>query len=274
MKKQFILRNRTIIIFLFILAYVGQAQDSDSVASSDQKLLAEYQDIFKVDPMAREPKAAKFLDEFYKNIERDSSFYRPFNLLDKIGKIYSPDQKLRIYTWNIPIGIDDNLYFGIIQFYSKHKKKYISVKLQDTHKPTPKITIKEWPGALYYQIVDTKNSGQNYYTLLGFNMNNLLSNKKVIDVITINEDDEISFCTNLIEYKKKLIDRLIFEYNEKATMMLRYDERNKMIVFDHLSPQKPSLEGNFQFYGPDFSYDALKFENGIWKYYSNIDVKN
>jgi hypothetical protein len=34
------------------------------------------------------------------------------------------------------------------------------------------------------------------------------------------------------------------------------------------------MEGNYQFYGPDFTYDGLKFEKGIWVSYSNIDVTN
>jgi hypothetical protein len=274
MKRKIIFRYGVILFPLFLCFYNSQSQDTVSLAVSEHKILENYLGILSASPMDWENKAEKFFDEFYAVTLEDSSFNYPFLLLDKIGKIYSSDHKLRIYSWNIPMGIDDNLYFGIIQYYSRHTKKYIAVKLIDTRKSTQKITLKEWPGALYYQIVDTKNSGQNYYTLLGFNMNNVLSNKKVIDIITINDNDEISFCSNLIEYKKAYIDRLVFEYNKKASMMLRYEERIKMIVFDHLSPQKPSLEGNYQFYGPDFTYDGLKFENGIWKYYSNIDVKN
>ena len=48
-------------------------------------------------------------------------------------------------------------------------------------------------------------------------------------------------------------------------MMLRYDDKLKMIVFDHLSPSKPSYEGKYQYYGPDFSYDGLIFEKGKCK---------
>ena len=72
----------------------------------------------------------------------------------------------------------------------------------------------------------------------------------------------------------KIIDNLAFVYNEKATMSLRYDEEKKMIIFDHLSPSQPSLEGKFEFYGPDFTYDGLKFEKGIWVHYPNIDITN
>jgi hypothetical protein len=57
-------------------------------------------------------------------------------------------------------------------------------------------------------------------------------------------------------------------------MSLRYDPQKKMIVFDHLSPTKPSLEGQYEFYGPDFTYDGLKFEKGVWEHYQNIEITN
>jgi hypothetical protein len=47
-----------------------------------------------------------------------------------------------------------------------------------------------------------------------------------------------------------------------------------MIIFDHLSPSKPSYAGNYQYYGPDFSYDGLKFEQGIWELVENVDIRN
>jgi hypothetical protein len=71
----------------------------------------------------------------------------------------------------------------------------------------------------------------------------------------------------------KPLNRIIFEFNERVQVTLEYNEVMKMIVFDHLSPSRPSLEGQYQFYGPDFSYDGLLFEDGIWKHYSDIQIE-
>jgi hypothetical protein len=57
-------------------------------------------------------------------------------------------------------------------------------------------------------------------------------------------------------------------------MSLRYDPTHKRIVFDHLSPSKPSYEGNYEFYGPDFSYDAFTFIDNTWVLVENIDIRN
>ena len=57
-------------------------------------------------------------------------------------------------------------------------------------------------------------------------------------------------------------------------MSLRYNEKKKMIVFDHLSPSNQMLKNNYEFYGPDMTYDAYKFQNNSWNFLKNIEVGN
>jgi hypothetical protein len=272
--NKIVLRVSLILILFVNLCNVIKAQTFIGLEQSEKKIKSEYSRLLNLDLFKREIAAKQFADSLIILLQNDSSFEFPFSTLDKIGKIYSPDHRVRIYCWNIPVGVDQNLYYAIIQYYAKRDNKYIIVKLENTAFREGRISVKNWPGALYYEIIETKHAGQKYYTLLGFDLNNLLTNKKVIDVVSIDDYDELYFCPYLIKYNGKLMDRLIFEYNEKANMSLRYYDDKKMIVFDHLSPEKPSMEGNFQFYGPDFTYDGLKFEKGIWVSYSNVDVTN
>ena len=73
-------------------------------------------------------------------------------------------------------------------------------------------------------------------------------------------------------FNKQLQNRMVFEYSINATMSLRYDNRIKMIIFDHLAPPSSLYYGDYKFYGPDFSFDGLKFENGKWNYQENVNV--
>ena len=57
-------------------------------------------------------------------------------------------------------------------------------------------------------------------------------------------------------------------------MMLRFDEREELIVFDHLAPMEPKYEGDRSYYGPDFSYDALEFKKGKWILIENVELRN
>lgn len=250
------------------------SQTPNSLASIETMLAEEYENILNEDLFERSDEALKFYSSFCDILENDKSFEYPFSQLKNIGAIYSPDGRLRIYTWNIPLGYNDNLYFGILQYYSKHDKKYCIIRLNDeVNMGESKLKI-PWNEALYYAIIETKHASQKYYTLLGFHFNSPLSNMKIVDVLSIDDFDEAYFCKNLFFYDQKRMDRITFEYNEKAIMSLKYNSDNKMIVFDHLSSSKPSLEGKYEFYGPDFTYDGLKWEKGVWRHYSNIDVTN
>jgi hypothetical protein len=262
------------LILIIFLSGTLNAQVNIDMSQSERKILSEYTRLLNLDLFKREAASKLFADSFFIVLQNDASFEFPFDTLHKIGKIYSADHRMRVYCWNIPIGVDQNLYYAIFQYYAKREKKYYTIKMQSKAGQKGSISAENWPGALYYEIVETKHAGQKYYTLLGLDLNNMFTNKKVIDVVSIDDFDVFYFCPKLIQYNKKMTDRLVFEYNKKASMSLKYSEDKKMIVFDHLSPEKPSMEGNYQFYGPDFTYDGLKFEKGVWVFYSNINVTN
>jgi hypothetical protein len=263
-----------IIILITFLSCNIFAQEQSALLKAESDINSELSTIMNSSPLKREAKAASLFEKVLSTLELDGTFNFPFDSLKKIGKIYSPDHRLRIYTWNIPVGVDQNLYYAVFQYYSKRDKKYYLQKAQSTDDFKGQISLKNWPGALYYETVETKHAGQKYYTLLGLDMGNMLTNKKVIDVVSIDDFDSLYFCHDLIKYNDRMADRVVFEFNEQVTMTLKYNPTVDMIVFDHLSPEKPSLEGNYVFYGPDFSYDGLKFEKGIWVQYKNLNVTN
>ena len=70
------------------------------------------------------------------------------------------------------------------------------------------------------------------------------------------------------------MDRLVFEYSAELSSSIRYNAQLKMIVFDHLAPLHPLYHGNYQFYGPDGSYDGLRFIEGIWVREDDVDARN
>jgi hypothetical protein len=261
------------ILVLFSI-YNAFSQTDTVLVNAEREIKYTFSKITNLSSFKREESANKVFETFFNTLQNERSFEYPFDSLKKVGKIYSPDHRLRIYSWNIPIGIDQNLYYSIIQFYSKEEKIYLTIKLKSAFAATSPVTVENWPGALYYEIVETKHAGQKYYTLLGLDLGNMLTNKKVIDVVSIDDFDVFYFCRSLIKYDGRLTDRLVFEFNEQVNMTLKYNHTEDMIVFDHLSPEKPSFEGNYAYYGPDFTYDGLKFEKGIWVHYKNIVITN
>lgn len=207
------------------------------------------------------------------------SFFYPFSDIE-CGNITSEDKKFRIITWNMihTDGTYEN--FGFMQVYNKDSKKIKLYKFIDKSKTLKNqmqlvCSPKEWIGATYYMVCQKKYQGQVFYTLIGWNPNTIYTQKKIIETLKFDNSNEPVFGFPIVELKGKGYQRrIIFEYSSKNSMMLRYDSRKKMIVFDHLAPSDFRYTDIYEFYGPDFSIDGYKFTKGKWRYQSDIDVRN
>jgi hypothetical protein len=97
--------------------------------------------------------------------------------------------------------------------------------------------------------------------------------RKVIDVMSFTDDGLIVFGKKWFVSKEGARFREVFEYSAEGRMSLRFTSA-KTIVFDHLAPFQPGLEGDHRFYGPDTSYDAYILKNGVWTFSTNVDARN
>ncbi len=112
------------------------------------------------------------------------------------------------------------------------------------------------------------------YTLIGYHFNDRFSDKKIIDVLYFDKNQDAVFGKPVFNTEKGVQHRVIFEYSGEVVMTVRYNPDLKMIVYDHLSPIEPELAGHPRFYAPDFSYDGYKWKSGMWIHQSDIDVRN
>jgi hypothetical protein len=206
-----------------------------------------------------------------------ASFDYPFDHLKIMGKIMSPDKKVRFYTWNLPLEDGTNRYYGFLQ--RKTDRNAIRVfqltdKSADIAEPAmAELPANKWYGCLVYDIIENSQA-PDIYTFLGYDPDNPLLSKKIVDILWFNGMGEPVFGKEIFHFKNRFQYRIIFEYSSKAQMSLTWNKKAEMIVFDHLSPSKPGYTGNFQYYGPDFSYDALKYKNGTWELIEDIDMRN
>ena len=58
-------------------------------------------------------------------------------------------------------------------------------------------------------------------------------------------------------------------------MSLRYNEKENRIVYSHLASNREGdlLEGQFQYYGPDGSFDALERRKDKWVTVEDVDAR-
>lgn len=210
-------------------------------------------------------------------MEEPGGFDYPFGKLTFIGKIYSEDEKVRLITWNVAKNDGTHSYHGFVLYREdkdeKHKHWELTDKSDEIEEPdTRHLGPDNWYGALYYDIIINETEDETYYTLLGWDGNDLFTTKKIIDVLYFNWLGNPRFGPDIFRHKKERRRRVIFEYGERVSMSMEYRDDMDMIVYDHLSPAEPAYAGQYRFYGPDLSFDAFEFYDGVWNHIEDIDI--
>ena len=209
----------------------------------------------------------------------ENSFNQPLGKIPYMGDVYSPDSKFRIITWNISLKNGSYDYVCFIQTSSTNYNKTNWYELTDQHKtinrPESKSLNKDnWYGSLYYSIIPFKKDKKTHYVILGWEGNNRMSNKKVMECLSFNKKLEPIFNQSVFESTRFSKKRIVFEYSKEAYFMLRYNEKLKQIVFNRLEPIKPELEGIFSFYQPTMLYDAYQLKKGKWTLKEDVNPRN
>lgn len=276
------IRKKILAIISFIsicYSISGQAQTTDFMVL-ESRLYSLYESISRFEPDSINAKNNTLLLQLFDSVLRlPYSHEYPFSNL-RLGNVASHDNTVRLFTWNV-VHTEGNYYnYGLLQVYDKKQKSYSIYSLSDSSKTIQNAeqavcTPQFWYGSAYYQLIEKKHKGETYYTLLGWNPNTIYTQKKVIETLYFNDNNEPVFGVPIIRTERnELHHRIVFEYSAKNSMMLRYDEQKKMLVYDHLSPSDDRYEGIFEFYGPDFSVDAYMFSHGEWLYTKDVDMRN
>lgn len=274
--------------FLFVLSFFFAMVGSNSVYSAEASSidsLSSYRDLILTMQKSDSDSMRKVAnDEFIKRLEAElkdpSSFQDNFDSLSNLSHQKAADESFKIYTWVLASpDLQHYRYYGYLQIKLKNGKFSI-IQLRDStseiKKPeTEKLKPERWLGAVYYSIVPIKKSGKTYYTLLGWKGKNRNETQKLIDILYI-ENGKARFGFPLIKTDDVFRNRMIFTYTSQASMVLRYEEKKKMIVFDHISGIKDGdreiLSGEAS--GPDGSYDGLKNKRGRWVFQKDVDVRS
>lgn len=281
------------ILFLFSLkvsAQEGSVEkrafdlDNDSLKSICKKIYNSKSDSDK----------KKYNDQLLRTFEtvliKPNSFDYPFDSLNDIARLIPPNKTFRIINWNVPYSDGTQEYFGFIQYkhiqikkkglFKKEKTETFQLyplidKSSEIKNPENSISDnKKWFGMLYYKIITKKTKSKTYYTLLGWDGNDKFSVKKIIDVLTFDNNGTPRFGADIFNMSKKNPKRVIFEYASSCSMSLKYSNKKDSIVFDHLTPAQAQLEGQYQYYCPDMSYDGFGFKKGKWNYGTDLNVTN
>lgn len=265
----------TFVILLALVGPLAHAQETAVLRDSITALFDVMRTAEDSSKLAASSNLESLLSDFYAS---EQNFELEFDSIPFLGQISSPDNVVKMSSWNVAL---DN---GAFQYHCvmRHRvaKKAVSVTVfHDVNEDWERIDRKpvrpnKWYGALYYRILSNKFRGKTYYTLLGWDGKDNITNRKVVDVMTFQGNSVMLGASVFEDESGRPAHRLVFEYGNDVSMALNYDEREKMIIMDHLVPEDSRLVGMYQFYGPDFSYDALQFKKGEWVLMRDVFAKN
>lgn len=264
---------------LFLLTVLWSAANADIATKALE--LAQFQTLIGSSESFEEKQKASesFRLLLMSVLDMEGCFEYDFNELTTVSTIKSPDEKFRIFNWNLPHDDETHEYFCFILHFDKKTNSTHWEELLDSSKRINKIQSKylkpdQWLGALYYEIIPVKQSKtRTVYTLLGWDGNTRSTTKKIIDAISF-DGSKIKLGAPIFKSEKGTTKRFILEYSSDSMVSLRWNKKEKRIIFDHLSPRDPMMTGVYSYYGPDMTYDSFNLEKGKWIFNSDVDVRN
>lgn len=276
-------RMKTIVLFSLLILMQLQLNAQKNLFETERELKILFDSIYKMeDTEERELLNLEILSTFEQALKEPDAIYFKWSELNKIGKVYSEDKKLKIYSWHLQLENDNYKYYGLLQYNSgksrKGKENIIVLSLKDKSENLKNPVVLElsdenWYGALYFNIKSFKYKRKTLYALMGYDFHDNYSQKKLIEILEIDKNGKAVF-SGKFDMDFQEFKRIIFEYSDNVAMTLRYDERLKMIVYDHLAPFEPIFTGSYRFYSPDGSYDGLKFNKTSFQLLKDVDARN
>ena len=283
------MRNLSLLFILFIFGTTSSFSQG-KIAIPDLKVLQKKEDSLKLmaksflteaETADRMRQDSLFVKTLIRSLQVRHSFEYPFDSVKGVSHLYSPDSTFRIFTWQL--GFDNDYAFnrqrGAIQLRTADGfLKLIPLLDYSEYSQNPvdsARTRNNWIGAVYYNIIKTQHNGRNYYTLFGFDGNSYRTNKKWVDVLSFDAQNNPVFGAQQFftfekdSVKRKSQFRYAIEYKKEASTTLNYDEEMQMIIVDHLVSETAEPEYAWTFV-PDGDYEGFKWVAGKWQHVDKV----
>lgn len=225
------------------------------------------------DQLTRITSTYYFIQNLKEVLRIPNSYNYPFTKLETVSILKPEDNKFRIFTWNLLLDSSKYMYFGVIQMNRSDTFQIFGLYDSSSFIKNPTYSVldnRHWMGALYYQIQEFKHNKKTHYLLMGWDGENSTLNRKIIEVLWFDEKGQVRFGAPLFDNGGDIQNRMIFTFAEQATMLLRYEKEENIIIFANTVPPNPQLKGQFQYYLPDGTYDYMKYKKGFWVRYEYL----
>lgn len=274
-------------ILFFLLCYNISLSTAQSIDKQNYIQLKSKEDSLKnigfkivnsLDAAERFRSDSLFTRTLVRALKVQRSFYYSFDSISTVSKIYSPDSLFRIFTWQVMLDENTQRRHGAIQMKTADgslklfpliDKSFLIKNQLDT------ITNNEWwIGAIYYKVIKKSFNNKAYYTLLGYDENNMRSTKKWIEVLHFDDNGFPQFGGHFFSFKQDSIalptqSRFSIEFKKDGNGRIMYDSDLDILIYDHLISETNEETQKYT-YIPDGDYEGFKWVDGQWQHINKV----
>lgn len=297
------MKKALILIFLIINAFTGFSQKKfDFRFWEDSLIKLRFQAMSAPTELERLAINEDFMNLLESIIWEPNSFRFPWDSVRNFSVVTSPDNLFKLFSWHIEKENFTVENFGFLQIYNDNRKKYVIYPLYDKRNTIdyPETMIgdhNQWYGAIYYKIIPLEAKNKTYYTLLGWNGNDLFSNQKIIEILSFKSDKSPIFGAKIFKKYSDKVSRIILTYNKESSLSLKFERQSydvgtarkdpktkktiyetvdcDMIIFDKLIPMEVGMDKIPAFMIPESSMQqGFVADNGKWLYIETVKGRN
>ena len=276
-----------ILLLMISSGFLALHTNAQSLTSSEKKWFKQREDSLKNfageilygrEASNRFRADSNFTRILVRTLVQKNSFHHRFDSLITISKLYPSDSSFRIFTWQV---VKDDNYCrqrGFIQMKTKDGtlKLFPLIDYSEFISDDDSITTNtHWIGAIYYRIIEKVHLNKKYYTLLGYDENNIRSVKKWIDILWFNENGtpvfgkKNAFVFDKDSVSKPSQQRFSLEYRKDGRARIQYDEELDMLIYDHLISESNEPQKKYT-HIPDGDYEGFRWVNGSWLHIAKV----
>jgi hypothetical protein len=268
---QLLLLNVRILVSLFACFFFFSASSNAQNFAIAEDSLAKLALLTTRDSVETTRKATLPIFEKYllETLQQPNSFHYSFEKIEAISIQTPSDSSFRIFTWMY--ALDNQYHFGGIVQLNDKKNTLFPLTHNRASIENPEfdvLTPKNWFGGVYYNLVEYKAKKGKNYLLFGYDAFSLHNRVKFVEVLSFDSKGEPRFGAPVFYYENasEPRSRYIMEYSVEAKTRLNYDDKLKLIVFDHLIPTSSNYVEGETAMVTDGSYDGFELQKGVWKF--------
>jgi hypothetical protein len=199
-------------------------------------------------------------------LDEESSQRWRWELGDYVSVLTSGDGKLRVFSWAVVRDDGEFECFGVMQYYDEREEEYRHTVLTDksdeiVNREETVLDASHWLGAVYQSLIETRAGDRTYYTLLGWNGVDKLTQRKIIEPICFKSGGSTPQFGQNIFRKEPNLRRIVLEYKHDAMVNLSYEEQYLHLT-ERVRPRRSSGFSLSSFFSNLFSSPSRSRRRG------------